>query len=101
MLKKMLSLSLLILFGRAAVSVSGYDPGAEQIKRLEILEKTCKKYDDDLTYEYPGMVLNVITTYSCKWYHPLDNTLLFNLTINLIAFYFNPFVTILTSTYVP
>ncbi len=60
----MLNLSFLILFGLGVASVSGYDPAAEQIKRLEILEKTCKKYDDDLTYEYPGMLFNVITNYN-------------------------------------
>lgn len=48
---------LIILELGIVISSSTYDPGAEQIKRLETLRKTCDKYDDDLTYEYPGTAL--------------------------------------------
>jgi len=33
----------------------GYDPSAEQLKRLNQFRKTCEKYSDDLTYEHHGM----------------------------------------------
>ena len=61
----MLSFRILLICELAAVvSVSSYDPGSEQIKRLEVLRKTCQKYDDDLTYEYPGTVKTRFATTS-------------------------------------
>ncbi len=48
-------LSLTFIFTIFVISVcNSYDPEAEQAKRLETFRKTCKKYNDDLTYEYPG-----------------------------------------------
>ena len=53
----MLSFRIILICELAVlVSVCSYDSGSEQIKRLEILRRTCQKYDDDLTYEYPGTV---------------------------------------------
>ena len=46
---------LILFFTIFVINVcSCYDPEAEQAKRLEIFGKTCKKYNDDLSYEYPG-----------------------------------------------
>ncbi len=66
--KKMLSLSFLVVLELVTlVSVNSYDPGQEQIKRLETLRRTCQRYDDDLTYEYPGTVkTNYLIIFLCR-----------------------------------
>ena len=53
--KRMDSFLVKIFLTSLAISAArSYDPEAEMAKRLEIFRKTCQKYDDDLTYEYPG-----------------------------------------------
>jgi hypothetical protein len=44
----------LVLFAFSVVSSADYDPEKAISERLDIFRKTCRKYDDDLTYEYGG-----------------------------------------------